>query len=296
VSILRWRRTDPLRPALACALGVLLCVAPLSGKARAQVVQDHPKQLQGVDVEEHLGTQIPLDLTFVSGDGDSVALGHYFQPKRPVILILAYYTCPMLCSLVANGVSDAVKELAWTPGREFQIVSVSIDPRDTREIARAKRDNYRTALNKPGMAPEGWDFLTGSDSAAHALAEAIGFKYYFDQANDQYAHPAVITLLDPNGKITRYLYGIEFKENDLRLALIEASEGKLGTTVDRIILSCYHYDPDAQGYVVFAGGLMRLGGVVSVILLALFLGILWLREKRRKAPAAAEPSRTPVAR
>jgi protein SCO1/2 len=269
--------------ALFAAAALALAGTP----AAAQVVQERPKQLEGIDVEEHLGAQVPLDLAFVSGDGQAVTLGDYFNAKRPVILILGYYTCPMLCNLVANGVSDAVRGIAWTPGREYQIVTVSIDPRDTDAVAKAKRDNYRAALEKPGMAPEGWDFLTGTEASSRALADAVGFRYYFDAANDQYAHPAVITLLDPSGKITRYLYGIEFKERDVRMALIEAADGKLGSTIDRIILSCYHYDPAAEGYVLFAGGLMRLGGLVSVIVLAGFLSILWIRERRRRAPAPA---------
>ena len=273
------------RPARWIAMASICIMGMLPGHLRAQVVQEKPRQLEGVDVEEHLGARVPLDLAFVSGDGQPVKLGDYFHEKRPVILILAYYTCPMLCNLVANGVSDAVRDLAWTPGKEYQIVSVSIDPRDTDVIAKAKRDNYRAALGKQSMPPEGWDFLTGTEASSKALADAVGFRYYFDEANDQYAHPAVITLLDPTGKITRYLYGIEFKEQDLRLALIEAADGKLGTTIDRIILSCYHYDPDAAGYVLFAGGLMRLGGIVSLVVLASFLGVLWIRERRRKAPA-----------
>lgn len=282
----RRRRVDATA-IFVCALGILPWALLSPGRLEAQVVRDSLKQLQGVDVEEHLGAQVPLELEFVSGDGRPVRLGDYFQPGRPVILILGYNTCPMLCNLVANGLSDGIRGLPWTPGREYQILSVSIDQRDTDVIARAKRDNYRAALDKPGMAPEAWDFLTGSEASSRALADAVGFRYYFDAANDQYAHPALVTLLDPSGKITRYLYGIAFKEQNLRLALVEAAAGKLGTTIDRIILSCYHYDPDAEGYVLFAGGLMRLGGAVSLVLLAAFLGLLWIRERRRKAPAGS---------
>jgi protein SCO1/2 len=266
---------------------VLLCLLWAAGQA--QLLQDDPPALRGIDVTEHLGDTIPLDLEFISGDGDSVQLADYFEAGRPVILILGYYTCPMLCNLVANGVSEAVKQLAWTPGKEFGIVTVSIDSRDTEVIAKAKRDNYIKTLNKPGVSGRDWDFLTGGGDHARTLADAIGFQYYYDEEQDQYAHPALITVLDSEGKICRYLYGVQFRERDLRLALIEAADGKIGNTVDRIILSCFHYDPDARGYVVFAAGVMRLGGAATLIVMSILLTVLWWRERHRRRAAAAGP-------
>ncbi len=250
------------------------------------MIEDDPAALRGIDVEERLGETIPLDLEFIGSDAQPVQLGSFFNRDKPVVLILGYYTCPMLCNLVFNGVTDAVKELAWRPGTEFQMVTVSIDPRETDIVAAAKKKNYIKAIGKPGI-DDGWEFLTGSEKESQALADAIGFKYFYDETQDQYAHPAVVTVLTPSGKISRYLYGIQFSERDLRLALLEASEGKVGSTLDKFILYCFHYDPDAGGYVVFAGNVMRLGGAVTFGLLLVLLTALWYRERRKKTAAQA---------
>jgi len=181
-----------------------------------------------------------------------------------------------------DGVSDVVREMPWLPGKEYQLLSVSIDPRDTDVIALAKQENYLTSIGKPGIE-NGWVFLTGDSSQSAALAEAIGFKYYYDEEQEQYAHAALLTVLTAEGKISRYLYGIQFKERDLHLALVEASEGKVGSTIDRILLYCYHYDPDAGGYVVFAGNVMRLGGSVTLGLMVVLIGGLLLRERQKRS-------------
>lgn len=250
----------------------------------AQIVQDDPEELRGIDVEEHLNEFIPLDLEYTADDGRPVKLKKYFIDDRPVILIMGYYSCPMLCNLIMNGFSEGVRQLAWLPGKEFQIVSVSIDPSETELLASAKKANYIKVIGKPGI-DKGWDFLTGPEDRSRALAEAVGFKYYFDEDQDMYAHPAVLVVLTGDGRISRYLYGIEYKERDLRLALVEASEGRIGSTLDKIILYCFHYDPDAGSYVIFAENIMRLGGAITLILLAILLISLWLKErhKRRKA-------------
>ncbi|HWR83690.1 MAG TPA: SCO family protein [Candidatus Deferrimicrobium sp.] len=246
----------------------------------AQVVLDQVPELQGVDVVEHLGQTIPLNLTFTDDAGRTVTLGDYFANHTPVLLTLGYYECPMLCNLVLNGVIEASKKLSWRPGQEYRIVTVSIDPLETSELAAAKKRNYIEKLGIAG-ADAGWAFLVGDESQSRALADAVGFRYVYDSTSGQYAHPAVIMLMSPDGKITRYLYGISFSERDLRLALFEASEGKIGSTLDRIILSCYHYDPNAKGYVLFATKLMRLGGAASLFVITVTLGTLWLRERRR---------------
>jgi len=265
---------------------LLALVITLTTLVHGQVVQDDPEELKGIDVVEHLGEEIPLDLAFVNGGGDTVTLQTYFEDGRPVILILGYYTCPMLCNLVFNGVAETAKEMAWTPGREYQIVSVSIDSTETSLIAGAKQENYIASLDKPG-ADDGWAFLVGAADQSRALADAIGFEYFWVEENQQYAHPAVITVLSPKGKISRYLYGIQFPERDLRMALIEASEGKVGSTIDRIILSCYHYDPQAGGYVLFAGGLMRIGGFATVAALGVLIGGMVWRDRRRRRKEVA---------
>ncbi|MFH2054840.1 MAG: SCO family protein [bacterium] len=260
-------------------LSVMLLLVAAS--LQAQVVKESDPQLKGIDVVEHLGEQIPLDLEFVNDAGDTVQLSHYFNQGRPVIIVLAYYTCPMLCTLVLNGVSDGLRELPWVPGDKFQVLTISIDPRETADLAAAKKHRYVESLNREGAAA-GWDFMVGAESQSKALAEALGFKYYWDEANQQYAHPAVVFVLTEDGKISRYLYGLEFKPADLKLALLEASEGEIGSTVDRIILYCFHYDPEAGSYTVFAANVMKLGGVATMILLGAVLGLFWMRERHRR--------------
>ncbi len=253
----------------------------LSGSVSAQVIKDKVAELDGVDVIEHLGEFIPLDLEFVDDNGQIVKLDTYFDGEQPVLLMLGYYECPMLCNLVFNGMVNSVKQIELLPGKDYKMVSVSINHREDYKLAAAKKANYLTALDIPS-AKEGWSFLTGDSVQIKKLADAVGFKYRYDDNIKQYAHAAVIYLLSPKGKISRYLYGVEYKQNDLRFGLLEASDGKIGNTIDRILLYCYHYDPDAKGYVVFAGNVMRLGGAITLILLAGLIGILFYRERRKK--------------
>jgi protein SCO1 len=247
----------------------------------AQQVRDDISELKRINVREHLGDHIPLNTTFTDDSGRAVALGDYFNKGKPVILILAYYTCPMLCNLVMNGLSDGLKQLELLPGKDFQIVTISIDPRDPVSLAAAKRKNYLASYGKEGI-DAGWRFLVGSEDQIAILADSVGFEYYYDKEKEQYAHPAVVMVLTPDGRMSRYLYGISFRRNDLKLALVEASEGKIGTVFDKFLLYCYHYDPDSKGYVLFAANLMKVGGAVTLLLAAIILAIFWLKEKRRK--------------
>lgn len=267
---------------MTLVLVLFLCLAGFS-----QVINNNDAQLKKIDVEEHLGQTIPLDLNFTDDHGKQVALADYFNKDKPVVLILGYYTCPMLCNLVMNGVSDVVKEIPWRPGHEFEIVSVSIDPTETDLVAAAKKKNYIESIGKQDIA-DGWMFLTGPKEMSEKLADAVGFKYFYNEENEQYAHPAVLVVLSPEGKITRYLYGIEFGERDFRLAITEASEGKIGSTIDKIILYCYHYDPQTGSYVLFAENLMRLGGLLTMLILAILVILLILHERRKKLKPAAE--------
>jgi len=266
--------------AIAAILTILIAVS----RSSAQVVQDSVPDLQRIDVIEHLGETIPLDLQFLNSRGDAVRLRDYFGRGKPVILSLHYTNCPMLCSLVLNGLSRAVNDLAYVPGEDFAMISVSFDPRETPQLSAAVQERYQGQL-KASTPPEAWLFLTGPESHSKALAEALGFKYYFIEKTGEFAHPAVIFVLTQDGRISRYVYGINFKERDLRLALLEASEGKIGNTVDRLILYCFHYDPDAKGYVVLAGNIMKLGGAASLLLLILFLGFLWGKERIHRKSA-----------
>ena len=247
----------------------------------AQVVRDSVPQLDRIDVEEHLGEYLPMELGFTDDRGRAVKLGDYFDSDQPVLLVLGYYECPMLCNLVLNGVIQGVKDLKWQPGRDYQIVTVSINPAETHQLAAAKKKNYLQALGNPSVS-EGFSLLVGEGLQSSKLADALGFKYYWDEKRQEYAHPAVIYMIAADGKITRYLYGIEFDEQSLKLALMEASEGKIGNTIDRLILYCYHYDPDSEGYVIVAGNVMRLGGLTTLIILGGFLGWLWRRERNRR--------------
>jgi protein SCO1/2 len=263
-------------------VSAIVLLAMLSSSCFSQVIEDNPADLKGMDIEEKLGQQIPMDLRFVNDKGDTVALGNYFTGDKPALLVLAYYSCPMLCNLVLNGVNKSLRELSYTPGDNFRFLTVSFDPRETYELAAAKKKNYVGDLGRAG-SDSGWTFFVGEENQSRALADAVGFHYFWDETTKQYAHPAVVFVLTPNGTISRYLYGIEFPSRDVKLALLEASEGKTGNTIDRLLLYCYHYDPDSRGYVVFAGNIMRLGGAMTVAVLSLFLIRLWLRERRKKS-------------
>ena len=258
---------------LAALVGLFVC--PVAG---AQVVRDSVAELMEIDIIEHLGDSLPLNLSFVDDNGSEVTLSDYFKGDKPVILTLGYYECPMLCNLVFNGVSEGIKELGWVPGEKYQVISVSIDPLETADLAANKKANYIKFLEMPG-ASDGWHFLVTESENAKTLADVIGFKYYYVEDRDEYAHAAAAYLISPDGVISRYLYGIQYTGINLKLGLLEASEGKIGSTMDKILLYCYRYDPDAKGYVLFAQNAMKVGGVVTVVLIALLVGLLFIRER-----------------
>ena len=242
-----------------------------------------PAELEGVGVQEKLGAQIDLNLTFTTENGYQVPLKQYFQQGRPVMLNLVYYQCPMLCNLILNGQTSTLREIPWTPGKEFEIVTISIDPTETFQLAAQKKQSYLTSYDRP--AP-GWHFLTDHQGNAKKLADQVGFQYKWDQKTEQYAHAATVMFLTPEGKISRYLYGIHFKPRDVRLAITEASQSKFGLSVDRLLLYCFHYDPQARSYVPFARNLMRGGGVLIVLILAFVLWRMWRFERRLQVAGA----------
>jgi protein SCO1/2 len=256
--------------ALASLLG-LPAAPPVA--AAEQVL---PQELEGVGIKEKPGAKVDLDLTFIGEDGYPVVLRDYFGRGRPVILNLVYYNCPMLCNLVLNGQTTALRELPWTPGEEFEVVTISIDPTETFALAQTKKALYLTNYERP--AP-GWHFLTDYQGNVKRLADQVGFNYKYDDSQRQYAHAATIMILTETGVVSRYLYGIRFKLRDLRLALTEASDGKVGGISDRVLLFCFHYDPTSKSYVPFATNIMRAGGVLVVLILGLFLLRLWRRER-----------------
>ena len=261
----------------------------LANTGRAQVVTDSDPELRRIDVIERLGSKVPADLTFVTESGDTVVLGDYLGQGRPTVLVLGYYECPMLCNLVFNGLVEGFNELGWTLGDEYQVLTVSINPEETSGLAQAKRANYLSELTVP-VAEQGWTFMVGAEDQSSALAEAVGFKYFYDTERLEYAHPAVAFILTDDGTISRYLYGIEFSKTDLKLSLLEASEGRIGNTIDRLILYCFHYDPDSRGYTVVAANLMKLGGGATLLVLAVFLSLLFFGERRRKRSITGLPT------
>jgi len=236
-----------------------------------------PPALEGVGVVERLGRNVDLDLEFTAENGYQVPLKSFFHQGKPVLLNLVYYTCPMLCNLVLNGQTQVLRDVPWNPGDDFEIVTISIDPSDTFAIAKKKKQAYLESYGKP---TSGWHFLTDYKGNVKKLAEQVGFHYKYDERQGQFMHSAAIMFLTPDGRMSRYLYGIKFKTRDVRLALTEASEGKLGVTIDKILLFCYHYDPSSKSYVPFARNLMRTGGVLIVLIFGMILFRLFRAERQ----------------
>ena len=245
-----------------------------------------PRQLEGVGIDEKLGGPVDFNLEFMSTDGYAKPLSKFVRPGRPVILNFVYYTCPMLCNLVLNGAASVLREIPWTPGNEFDVLTISIDPTETWNLAAEKRATVLSSYGKP--AP-GWHFFTDYNGNVKKLADQAGWRYRFDQHTGQYAHSSAIMILTPEGKISRYLYGIKYKPRDVRLALAEASESKIGMTTERILLMCFHYDETAGTYVAFAGNAMRVGGVLTMLAIGFFLYRMW-RGERRGRPASLSPN------
>lgn len=237
-----------------------------------------PTELEGVGVDEKLGARVNLDLQFTAENGYQVPLRKYFESGRPVVLNLVYYKCPMLCNLVLNAQTKVLRDLQWTVGREFEIVTVSIDPQEMFNLAQSKKKWYLEQYGRYDAA-SGWHFLTDYQGNVQRLAEQVGFNYRWDARTEQWSHAAAVMVLTPDGRVSRYLYGIQYRERDMRLALTEASEGKLGTMGDKLLLYCFHYDPAAKSYVPFARNIMKLGGATTVLVLGIFLSAMWRRER-----------------
>ena len=242
----------------------------------------------GVTVDEHVGDRLP-DLPFVNEKGERVTLHQYLGTKKPIILTLNYYRCPMLCDLVLNGLGQAVAELELTPGEDYEIVTVSIDPAEMPKLAQMKKQSYIKKIDRPGLE-QGWHFLTGEKHNLDALAETVGYGYAWVESKKQYAHPAVITLIKPDGTIFRYLYGIQFDPDLLRLSQVEASDGQIGSTADQILLTCFSFDPDSGSYTWAAMAMMRIGGALTAGLLAIIIaGFLVWEYVHRQGPAEVLP-------
>lgn len=238
-----------------------------------------PRELDEVGVEEKLGTAVDGSLEFVAENGRPVPLGKYLNQGRPVILNFVYYSCPMLCSMVLNGVTSSIREVDWMPGKEYEIVTISFDPRETHELAAAKKQAYLASFDRP--AP-GWHFLADNNDSAKKLAAQVGYKYRWDKSRSQYAHTAALILLTPDGKVARYLYGIKYKAFDLRLGLTEAAQGRMqGAKMEQMLLYCFQYDPNAHSYTMTARNIMRAGGAMTVLILGATLMRLWRRDREQ---------------
>lgn len=260
--------------------GLGLCLLLMNAIGNANIIDKRPEQLQGIGVTEHLGSLIKIqELKFRDESGQLHSLSYFFQSSRPVILSLVYFECPRLCTLVLNGMLESLKKFEWTMGDQFEVVTVSIDPRDTPKLAREKKAQYLKAYQRPA-AEKGWHFLTGEESQIQALADQIGFRYRYDAADKQYAHSANLFILTPEGKISRYFYGITFFPKDLRFALIDASHGKTGNAIDKILLFCFHFDPEKNSYAFRMWRVVQIILTFQVVALVFFLGFLWKKERR----------------
>jgi protein SCO1/2 len=248
-----------------------------SGAQDSEFNEDLDKELEGVTIIEHLDEQLPLDLTFTDEEGRSIVLGDLFG-ERPVILQMGYYRCPMLCNLVLNEAMAGLQGVEdLSAGKDFDLISVSVNPEESHELARVKRDGYLLEYNRDG-AKRGFHFLVGSAENSKALADAVGFQYRL-QDDGEYSHAAALFLITPDGRISRYLYGVEYEPRTLRFGLMEAGEGRIGSTLERFILWCHTYDPDSGSYVLLGFRLMQLGGLVTIFVLITGVGLLWLRDQ-----------------
>ena len=274
---------------LAAALGLAASAVAIPGMGErpspASTEENLPPELAGVGFDQKLGVQVPLDLVFRDETGAEVALGTYFG-KRPVLLVLSYFECPMLCTLVLNGVTSALKALPFSVGKEFRVVVFSFDPRDTPEKAAGKKRSYVGEYRRAG-ADADWHFLTGDEAQIRRLTEAIGFRYTWEEASQQYAHATGIVIATPHGRMAQYFYGVDFSPRDLRLALIESSKERIGTVVDQLLLFCFHYDPATGTYSKLALDAVRVGGVLTLAGLATFVLVMLRRDARRRR--AAQP-------
>ncbi|HUH11928.1 MAG TPA: SCO family protein [Longimicrobiales bacterium] len=270
-----------MRRLLAAAALALAVQAPLlrAGDLPADV---RPSALREVGFDQRLGENVPADLVLRDEDGRAVELRAYLG-RRPVVLSIVYYECPMLCTLTLNGLVSAMATLSFDVGREFEVVTVSFDAREGPELARAKKAAYLQRYKRPGAAL-GWHFLTGDAEALRALTAAVGFRYAWDERTNQFAHPAGVVVLTPEGRISRYLYGVEYAPKDLRLALVESGEGRIGSAVDQVLLFCYQYDPENGRYGAVIMRLVRLGAVLTLAALGGLIFTLRRAERRTGGP------------
>jgi protein SCO1 len=273
---------------------VLLAVAVLAASAWGQMnngvmsppANTRPPRLENVGIEQHLDAQVPSDLTFLDDTGKAIKLGDYFG-RKPLILNLVYYNCTMLCGEALAGLSSAMRLVKFDVGNEFDVITVSFDPRETPEMAAAKKKDYVARYGRANAAA-GWHFLTGQPDFINALTKVVGFQYQYDPKSNQFAHATAIMVLTPQGRISRYFYGVDFPPKDLRMGLVEASQGKIGNVVDAVLLYCYHYNPETGKYGAMVANILRLAAGATILFLGGFLFILWRLDLSVTRKAAAK--------
>lgn len=265
----------------ACLFACLLSASP-----NAKL----PRELNGIGFDQRLNDPVPLDTAFRDETGQSVTLRQFFQDK-PVILATVYYRCPMLCSQILSGVVRGLRPLSLKPGRDFQIVAVSINPDEIPQDATAKRDQYSRSYSKMA-GPTGWHFLVGSESSIQAVTNAIGFHYRYDPPSKMYFHASGITVLTPEGRVSRYLYGVDYEPKDLKLSLIDAAHGRIGSPVDQVLLFCYHYDPKTGKYGAVVVNMLKGASALLLVCMVIVLTWLWRRDLRQYGDAMKEATRT----
>jgi protein SCO1/2 len=272
----------------------ILSLALLSASAAAQInsgvmsapANTRPPRLENVGIAQHLDAQVPPELIFRDDTGKTVKLGDYFG-RKPIILNLVYYNCTMLCGEALAGLASAMRLIKFDVSNEFDVVTVSFDPRETPDMAAAKKIDYVKRYGRPNAA-SGWHFLTGQPDAINALTKTVGFQYQYDAQSKQYAHATAIMVLTPQGRISRYFYGVDFPPKDLRMGLVEASQGKIGNAVDAVLLYCYHYDPGTGKYGAMVSNILRLAAAATMVLLGGLLLILWRLDRSVTKKIAAK--------
>ncbi len=279
----------------SCVLAALVALAaapaePRSlGESSAPASKTPPGLLAAVAFDQNLGAQVPLDLTFRDETGQTVRLSQYFGGEKPVILTLGYYECPMLCTLELNALARSLKPLTFDVGKQFEVVTVSIDPREAPSLAAAKKRGYLERYGRPG-AENGWHFLTGDEPEIKRLADTVGFRYVYDPKSGQFAHAAGIMVLTPQGKLARYFYGLDYPARDLRFALMEASARRIGSPIDQLLLYCFHYDPTTGKYNFMIMAALRILGVATMMSLGTFMFVMFRRDRRLARDALAGDS------
>ncbi len=265
---------------LLCLLPFLASLAPVPQLQAQNITPENILQRAGITMK--IGETVPQDIVFQNEAGEDVTLGS-FLGKKPVFLIPVYYECPMLCSLILNGFLKALNAMRFAAGEEFDVITFSFDPEETPSLARQKKKNYMAGYHHASPTGDGWHFLTGSEASIKTLTEAIGYRYEYDPETDEFGHPSVLLMLSPEGQITHYFSGVEFSARDFRLAVVEASDGKVGNIQDLFLLLCYHYDPMKGRYGLAITTALRVAGVLTILILALAIFGMLKQERKKTA-------------